>query len=515
MRAAVPTALALALLAVAIPGRGEQPPSANDFLQAVEAKLKAVSESAGPAVACVVASRSDQYPKPKSQEHPGQLGGFDPVAFAQSDPTPTRVTLARKLDLSHEQNIPDHGWSGGVVVDASGLVLTTYHAVEEATKIYVHLPGGRGSYADIHAADSRCDLAVLKLLTPPPGLHAVPLGEVRTTYLNPNLNNVASGRLLVLMAYPYSSGFEMQRPTAWLGSVGTVLQVRPQVQNGPPQSLSWYRFGTMIEFNTIVMPAGKGAVAATLTCDGAPAFGLDGELLGLTTTMAAIVGNFDGPVYVLPIDPNIRRIIEVLCRGEEVEYGLLGVVVQDTGGFRNELALSGITPRGPAALAGITVNDTIVQIDGKPVRRFSDLLLHAGTALAGSRIKMTLRNGRNLRDVDVVLAKIKNEAPFIASKRPEPVFGLRVDYGSVAALTSATGVPRGVLVRDLVPDSPAEKKFKALGDNPTRWLITRVNDTAVNVPNDFYAAARGQAAITLKIADMNAMAPMEQELILP
>ena len=66
----------------------------------------------------------------------------------------------------------------GVVIDP-GLILTPYHVIEGATKIYVHLPDRGGSYADIHAADSRSDLAVLKLITPPPGMVPIPFGEVR------------------------------------------------------------------------------------------------------------------------------------------------------------------------------------------------------------------------------------------------------------------------------------------------------------------------------------------------
>ena len=40
-------------------------------------------------------------------------------------------------------------------------------------------PAG-GSYADIHAADARSDLAVLKLIDPPPKLQAIKFADVRT-----------------------------------------------------------------------------------------------------------------------------------------------------------------------------------------------------------------------------------------------------------------------------------------------------------------------------------------------
>lgn len=516
MRVAPGVVLLAALLVPVLPGPAADP-TADDLLRAVEAKLRAVTEKTGGSIACVVVSRSDQYPKPMPQEHAGHLGGFDKAAFLQTDNSKSREALAKKLDLSDPETIPAHGWAGGVVIDAGGFVLTTYHAVEGATKVYVHLPGGRGSYADVHAADFRSDLAVLRLPAPPPGLKPVPLGEVRTgDPVVPVPGAVAPGKLLVMMAYPYSSGFKAQQATAWLGSVGAV--VRPKNDERQALSRSWYLYGTLLEFNTLFQPGGKnGGVASNLVTNGAAVLGLDGELLGLTTTSAGIVGPLDGPVYVLPLDPNLRRIVDVLRRGEEVEYGLLGVIVsQDQGFGANALYLSGVTPRGPAAQAGITTDDAIVRINGYPVRRYADLLLYAGTAVAGSKLKVRVRSPQGTeRDVTVTLAKFRNESPYLASVRPDPVFGLRVDYGSVLA-QSGGGLPRGVAVRELVPGSPAAEKFKALGDGgPGRWAVTRVNGADVATPADFYAAARGQPSVKLLLTDLADPNQPTREITLP
>ena len=55
----------------------------------------------------------------------------------------------------------------GIVIDESGLILTNYHVIKDATKVFVRLPGDKSGYADIHAADPRSDLAVLKVLEAP------------------------------------------------------------------------------------------------------------------------------------------------------------------------------------------------------------------------------------------------------------------------------------------------------------------------------------------------------------
>src|SRR5262245_47713596 len=176
MRAVGVTLLVLLPLAATVPA---QEPTKNDLLLAIEKQLKTANDTTGPAVACVVVSRSDQYGQSPSADQPGKLGAFDPKEFVKANPTESAAKLAPSLDLSDPKNIPDYGYSCGVVIDPNGLILTPYHVVEGATKIYVYLKGGSGSYADIHAADARSDLAVLKLITPPPLLQAIKFGEVR------------------------------------------------------------------------------------------------------------------------------------------------------------------------------------------------------------------------------------------------------------------------------------------------------------------------------------------------
>src|SRR5262249_17399122 len=121
------TAILAAVLVSLVPGRAADP-TADELLQAVEQKLKTVTETAGPAAAGGLVPRGARYPKPATPEPAGQLGGFDPQGFARAAPPPTRIELARKLDLSNRENTPDNSSAVGVVIDPAGLVLTTYYA---------------------------------------------------------------------------------------------------------------------------------------------------------------------------------------------------------------------------------------------------------------------------------------------------------------------------------------------------------------------------------------------------
>jgi serine protease Do len=489
-----------------------QEPTHRELLAAFEKQLKATAATAGPSIACVVVSRSDRYPKPKAPaDTPGTLGTFDAKEFLKDNPSLERATLAKYLDLSDPRSIPDHGYAGGVVIDSSGLVLTPYHVIDKATKVYVFLPGGVGSYADIRAADARSDLAVLKLINPPPKLTAIKFADVRLRDLGDQKATVFAGKLVVLMANPYSSNFRLDQPSAAFGSITAIRDpISPPANSSFEMGTikNYYKFGPLLEHD--IKPNG-GVTGGALV-------NLSGELVGLTTATVAVYDRQIGPGYAIPADDHFRRITDVLRKGEEVEYGFLGVSAptEQPIGIR----IGSVMPGQPAALAQIRSDDIITRIGGHPARTYEDLLLHVGCALAGAKVKVSIRRGREDREVEVTLAKYKHELPFIASVRPEPVFGLRVEYGSLLAQKntgpreSPVVVPAGVWVREVIPDSPAATRFKTLGDDPTRWLITRVNGATVSAPSEFYNAAKGQDKVKLTLIDPSDPT-REKELTLP
>jgi serine protease Do len=513
MRATGVTLFAALTLVAALPARE---PTKQELLVAIEKQLKSASETAGPCVGCVVVSRSDRYPKSATTaDQLGKLGGYDVKEFLKLNLAPADAVLAKALDLSDVRNIPDNGYACGVVIDPAGLILTPYHVVEGATKVYVHLPGKTGSYANIHAADSRHDLAVLKLIDPPAQLTAIKFADVRVGARQ--RGTIGSGNLVILVANLYATSFGVDKSSAALGSISKVLVPR-STDRDVDQSVSYYLYGPVLELDALLSGGANSSV------DGAAMLNLDGEMVGLVTSAAALPSGDRGPFYAFPADANFRRVVEILRRGEEVDYGYLGVSMDKTLG----LQITSVVPRGPAAQAGVQGSrladfaDTITHVNDVSIGTYEELLWQIGSALAGNKVKMTVSRGTRSRDVEVALGKFAHKQPYIASVRPEPVLGLRVDYGSILAqaqgaveVRAANGVPDGVSVRDLAPNSQAAAAFKKLGDRPERWLITHVNGTGVNTPAEFYKAAKGQASIKLTVRDPSELNPRDREVSLP
>jgi S1-C subfamily serine protease len=163
--------------------------------------------------------------------------------------------------------------------------------------------------------------------------------------------------------------------------------------------------------------------------------------------------------------------------------------------------------------------DRVVAIDGHKSDSYQDLVFYLGSALAGTKVRLDVQRAGRPLEFEVTLAKYRNDTPSIASVRPEPVFGVRVDYGSVLVQSPDIGrrsssMPYGVVVRGLEPDSPAAARFKSLGEN-NRWVITHVNGAATRTPPEFYKAARGKESIKLTVVDADADGTRPVEMTLP
>jgi serine protease Do len=466
------------------------PAQMRDVPALQEATRKALDE-AEPSIACVLVSRSERYRdfNALSSGTDGKLGGFDPRSLAPFSGDAAKRELIRRLDLANPSPLPE-SYGSGVVIDAAGLVLTNFHVVQNATKIYVRLPNRKGSYADIHAADGRSDLAVLKLIDPIEGLKPMRLG---------NGGLVRERDFVLGLANPFTAEGRDWRPIA---SNGSIVKVRWKASRGES--------GYVDSRNLL-----QTDLRLNLACSGGAVLNLEGELVGLTTSMAAIVGGESSGGFATPLSAGIKRVIDVLKRGEEVEYGFLGISVGqiDAGGGRGAV-IEAVNDGTPARRAGLLPGELITAIGGEPIKNNDDLLLNTGLVLAGNEVTITVGFGGRERKLTARLAKFPYAIPFIASKRPPSVHGLHIDFSSMVG--AALALPEGVVIRDVEPGSAAERKYKELLDS-SRWIITAVNGKAVLYPGDFYretAAVKGPLELKIVEAVRNAESTA-RTLVLP
>lgn len=503
------------LLLLPVPALCEERNRLADALALQEAVHRTI-ERAEPSIACILVSRSEKYRaySPVAPREPGRLGGFDFPRVGQrfpDDNDPEYQTL-RRLDLSNPDNVPESYGSGIVIDEKEGLVLTLAHVVRNATKIYVRLPPdqrdagatSRGSWADIHAADPRSDLAVLRLIERVPNLQALKLSED---------SKLRKGDFVLSLSNPFAAGFRDGSPSASWGIVSNLRRRATGVLTDVPTKernsrLPLYCFNTLIQTDTRM----------NLGCSGGALLNLKGELVGLTSSLAGIAGGETPGGFAVPIDDGMRRIIQVLLSGQEVEYGFLGVyLMRPDQTPQGSVRISGLIPGGPALRAeihgvpfhdfpfrgrfGEERGDYILRINGRPIHSNDDLFLAVALQLAGNtvRIEVSERPDGTPRLCSVTLAKFPTFGSVIASKQPKPRRGLRVDWTSTVRLHDRRGIPEGVVIREVLPHSPAADA-KLQPD----MIIKSVNQKKVSNPAEFYREmdkANGSIDLTLGTRD--------------
>lgn len=477
----------------------------------IQEKMKKLIDAAEPSVVSLVVSHNSKHAIPKANR-PWELGdyrGSSQMTFRGRQPE------RDKLDLSDARNAGDYTMGSGVVIDAvEGLVLTCYHLVDGARKVYVRTAGNAGSYADIVAGDARSDLVVLRLRSPTAKLKTAKLADVRTHDSPRAKATVSRGQWVISLAHPFASGLNDGKASASWGILSNVGR-----RSALPAGAEDIRPGYLYQYNSLLQTDAR----LNVGCSGGGLFNLDGELIGLTSSTAGIAGSESAGGFAIPMDSIYRGIIDVLRRGEEVEYGFLGVQPGPLSpDLRNPgLVVSNVTPGSPAALAGLALNDQIQAVNGRPILDDSDLFLLVGGALAGREIALSISSEGRPREVRATLAKFQHPYPHIA-RNPAPAYsGLRVDYSSLMAQQLIGPGARmgmnlaGVIVRDLEPNSRAEAAFRELAIGQGRWLITKVNGTPVASPTEFHAVAKKSQVLKLTVVNAMDFAAAERTVTLP
>ncbi|GGK23116.1 DegQ family serine endoprotease [Salinarimonas ramus] len=229
----------------------------------------------------------------------------------------------------------------GVIVDASGLVVTNNHVVEGMDEVRVALVDRRELDAEIVLRDPRTDLAVLRI-DADETFPAVPLGDDATLEV---------GDLVLAIGNPFGVG-----QTVTQGIVSALA--RTQV------GISDYQF--FIQTDAAINPGNSGGALLDMA----------GRLVGINTAIFSRSGGSHGIGFAIPATMVRAVVASAEAGSERVQRPWLGASLQaltpdlaeGVGLLRPVGALvTDVDPRGPAAEAGLARGDVILAVDGQEI----------------------------------------------------------------------------------------------------------------------------------------------------
>jgi serine protease Do len=460
-RLAVVTVLGVGLLGV---GLAERPaPAVAQFKPGTPAETMSfadIVERVKPAVVSVSTTNEVKV----ADRRPGGPGG--PRGFEGIPGLPEDHPLNELF-----KNLPNNGGGGpvpqrprqaagsGFVVSDDGYIVTNNHVIDGATKVKVSFDDQEEIDAKIVGTDARTDIALLKIEP------KKPLTVVKFAQKTPRVGE-------------------------WVLAVGNPFGLGGTVTAGIVSALT-RNIGGPYDYMQIDAAVNHGN-------SGGPAFNLEGDVVGVNTAIFSPTGGNVGIAFAVPAD-TVQRVVQQLQDGGSVSRGWLGVKIQN---IDRDLAgslglkepkgaiISEVMSDGPAAEAGLKVEDAILKIDTKDIEDSRDLARTIADLPAKSTVDVKVWRDKGERNIKVKLGTYPNTQD-VAEGKTEPEAqddeGGNVDLKQLGLTLkpSGPGVKEGVVIAEVDPNSDAALKGIKEGD-----VILKAGDEKVSSPQDVVKALK-------------------------
>ncbi len=258
----------------------------------------------------------------------------------------------------------------GFIIDASGIIITNNHVIDEADEISIRLHDGTELEAEVIGKDDKVDLAVLKVETDEK-LPFVSFGDD---------TNSRVGDWVLAIGNPFGLGGTV--------TAGIISARNRNINSGP--------YDQYIQTDASINRGNSGG----------PMFNMKGEVIGINTAIFSQTGGNIGIGFAVP-SSQAQIVIDQLRKYGRTKRGRIGVTIRDVNddiaeslGLENSdgAMVNSVVEDSPSEEAGVEFGDIIIEFDGTEIKEVRDLTTIVANTEIGKTVDMiVLRKGERVK----------------------------------------------------------------------------------------------------------------------
>jgi Do/DeqQ family serine protease len=375
---------------------------------------------------------------------------------------------------------PEQRASGsGVLITADGYIVTNNHVVNGADEINVTLTNKKSYKAKVIGTDASSDLAVIKI-----DAEALPY------IVYGNSDEIKLGQWVLAIGYPLN--LDVTITAGIISAKNRNININGRQSDKPVE--------TFLQTDAAVNQGNSGGALVNTS----------GELVGINSAIASPTGSYAGYSYAIPVNI-VKKVVTDIVKFGTVQRAFLGISypkddlpesevkkIDDEFHIKtNEIQgvlVTDVVDGGAAKAAGMKKGDIITKLNGTPIKTSPELQEQIAKYKPTDKITVQVkRDGKELTLNAILKAKIGDESNLATSSKAAEKLG-----GKLESIDKATAekndITGGVIVKELgngiLGKSRVEKGF----------VITQVNDKAVNTVEDFYDALKKINSSSVKLS---------------
>ena len=267
----------------------------------------------------------------------------------------------------NSDELQEQGSGSGIIISTDGYIVTNHHVIDGASEISVILNTGDECVAKLVGADSKSDLAVLKIEKS--GLPAATLG---------NSDELQVGELAVAIGNPLGQELAGSVTAGVISALNRKMTVDNKDYN-------------LVQTDAAINPGNSGGALVNKY----------GEVIGINTIKLSST-EVEGIGFAIAITEAKPIIDDLMSNGYVSGRPLVGISVSEN---RNGLTVEQIAEGSGAEAAGMQIGDLIVKADGKTVKTSKELNEIRDKKSPNDVLKLTVIRNGELMDIDVKLGE--------------------------------------------------------------------------------------------------------------